>query len=176
MPEAVEIPADEYGLVRLFSTELDPPEAAAITAHNVHRLLGKDLQSDPSKIQVIPSKSIADLGLTAFLIDAYGIAAKDLAGKSAALDALTGLIILIPTSAFKGLEQTLEPNPALRFIGVFKEEAAKAPAPIPTPNTATDPPLQMPAPTPLNSPRTRSWIGAFGALIVAAGIILLIAL
>ena len=83
-----------------------------------------------------------------------------------------GLIILIPTSAFKGKEQTLDPNPALRFIGVFDEEAAAPPAP--TMKTASaegdlPPPKGHSRPIPSAG---RSWIGAIGALIIAAALAL----
>ena len=170
--DPTQVKATEYGKVRLFSTELDPEDASNITAQNVHRLLGENLDLDPKKIEVTASKAIESIGLRQYLHSGYGIAEKDLQGKAAALDALTGLIILIPTSAFKGIEQTLDPNPALRFIGVFDEEAAAPPAP--TMKTASaegdlPPPKGHSRPIPSAG---RSWIGAIGALIIAAALAL----
>ncbi|MGI9395165.1 MAG: hypothetical protein ACR2OY_11010 [Boseongicola sp.] len=167
------VSASEFGIVRLFSTELDPSDAAAITAQNVHRLLGKDIDLDPAKVEVINSMVLDGLGLRNYLVQGYGIAEADLIGKAAALDALNGLIILIPTSAFRGLEQTLDPNPAIRFIGVFREEAAKPPAPMAQsesatgilPSPATNTQMQLIA-------HGRSWIGALGALLIAAALVL----
>ena len=167
------VTATEFGLVRLLSTELDPPDAAAITAQNVHRLLGDDITLDPAKVEVINSLVLEGLGLRNYLIQGYGVAEADLEGKAAALDALNGLIILIPSSAFMGVEQALDPNPAIRFIGVFHEEAAQPPDAMPPTASATGalaPPsskLQMSQPA-----RGRSWIGALGALLIAAALVL----
>ncbi|MGI9389201.1 MAG: hypothetical protein ACR2O1_04010 [Boseongicola sp.] len=167
------VSATEFGIVRLFSTELEPPVAAAITAQNVYRLLGEDISLDTTKVEVINSMVLDGLGLRNYLVQGYGIAEADLVGKAAALDALTGLIILIPTSAFQGLEQTLDPNPAMRFIGVFREEAAKAPAPMAQSEAATG---FSPSPTTNTQMQLiahkRSWIGALGALLVAAALVL----
>ena len=166
------VAATEFGKVRLFSTELDPEDASNITAKNVQRLLGKNVDLDTSKVEVIPSRAIEAIGLKQYLISGYGIASSDLDGKAAALDALKGLIILIPTSAFKGQEQTLDPNPALRFIGVFNEDAAAAPHSM-APRKGADGDL-TPGPSharPIPS-SGRSWIGALGALIIAATLVL----
>ncbi len=165
--------ATEYGLVRLFSTELDPPDAAAINAQNVHRLLGDDIRLDPAKVEVINSLVLEGLGLRNYLIRGYGVVEADLDGKAAALDALYGLIILIPSSAFMGVEQTLDPNPALRFIGVFHEEASSPPEQMPptasAAGTLPSPKSDMRIPSPAHG---RSWIGALGALLIAAALVL----
>ena len=170
------VKATEFGKVRLFSTELDPEDASAITAQNIHRLLGQDIDLDPNKVEVIASKALDAIGLRTYLTSGYGIAAKDLQGKAAALDALTGLIVLIPTSAFKGQDVTLDPNPALRFIGLFSEETAAPPSMMPTSKSAegTLPPPDT-TPPPVSNHR-RSWIGALGALIIAAILVLTLAL
>ncbi len=166
------VAATEFGKVRLFSTELDPEDAANITSKNVHRLLGDNIDLDATKVEVIPSRAIDAIGLRQYLTSGYGISPEDLKGKGAALDALKGLIVLIPTSAFKGIEQALDPNPALRFIGVFTEEAAAAPTPMASHKDAEGSHLPGPnhaRPIPSSG---RSWIGAIGALIIAATLVL----
>ena len=178
MPDPHYIPADEYGYVRIFTTELEPEGDAAITASNVHKILGKDVSLNPKKVVVIPSKVLVGMGLTRYLLEGYGIAEQDIAGKSAALNALTGLIILIPSSAFLGREQTLDPNSALRFIGTFREQSAQAPGPMSKPTSAegsiTPPVTSTPRPVPRQRPG--SWIIALGALIIAAALVLFIVL
>ncbi len=176
MPDASDpyrILASEVGTVRVFATELDPEGASAITAGNVHKLLGKDVTLDPERIEVFPAKVIQALGLSAYLYEGYGIAEKDLSGKRSALDALTDLIILIPTSAFQGKAQLLDPNPALRFIGAFSEPAKPPPTPMAKPDSAEGrltPPSQFDS-TQLRQ-RKGSWIIALGALIIAAALVL----
>ena len=167
------VPATEFGLVRLFATELDPPDAAVITAQNIHRLLGEDIKLDAAKVEVINSLVLEGLGLRNYLIQGYGVAEADLAGKAAALDALNGLIILIPSSAFMGLEQSLDPNPAIRFIGVFREEAARPPEQMPQSASSVGT-LSTPKGSAQMSShdRSRSWVGALGALLIATALVL----
>ncbi|NNE87944.1 MAG: hypothetical protein HKN27_07695 [Silicimonas sp.] len=167
------IKASERGAVRVFTTELEPEGDAAITPQNVYKLLGDGVTLVSSKVEVFPSKVLAGLGLTNYLAEGYGIPPEDMAGKAAALDALKGLVILVPSSAFGGNEQVLEPSPALRFIGMFHE-----------PKNA--PPKQMAeseASKGLTSPQSRadtrsqnqvrySWLIAIGALIIAAALVL----
>ena len=172
--EAYRVPSSELGVVRVFTTNLDPEGAAAIAASNVHKLLGKDIELDPDKVEVFPAKVIQALGLSAYLAEGYGIAPEDLKGKRSALDALTDLIILVPSSAFKGKAQELDPNPALRFIGVFSEPAKPPPAPMSKLASAEG---QITPPGGNHDPTAQrhgqsSWIIALGALIIAATLVL----
>ena len=165
--------ASEQGVVRVFATELEPEGAAAITASNVHKLLGKDINLDPAKVEVFPAKVIQALGLAAYLYEGYGIAEEDLRGKRSALDALTDLIVLVPSSAFMNKAQTLEPNPALRFIGAFREPAKAPPASMAR-TKGTEGRLTPPSSGDTMQLRHRrgSWIIALGALIIAVTLVL----
>ena len=169
------IKTTERGAVRVFTTELDPEADAAITPQNIHKLLGDNVTLISAKVEVFPAKVIEDLGLTTYLSEGYGIPAEDMVGKAAALDALKGLVILIPSSAFGGIEQVLEPSPALRFIGTFHEPKNAPPKKMSDRETSKG----------LISPQSRaeansetqvkySWIIAFGALIIAAALVLFV--
>lgn len=170
------VPASELGAVRVFATDLDPEGAAAITPSNVHKLLGDDIELDPSKVEVFPGKVIQALGLSAYLSEGYGIAPQDLKGKRSALDALTDLIVVIPSSAFKGQAQTLNPNPALRFIGLFREPAKAPPVSMAQTDRAKGPltPPDMAVDPAKLRQRNGSWIIALGALIIAATLVLFV--
>jgi hypothetical protein len=170
------ITASERGAVRVFTTELEPEGDAAITPQNVHKLLGDGVNLVSSKVEVFPSKVLAGLGLTHYLSEGYGVPKEDLAGKAAALDALKGLVILIPSSAFGGNEQVLEPSPALRFIGTFHEPANAPPKTMAETEGAkglTTPQSRAQAPT--QGSVRYSWLIAIGALIIAAALVLLVA-
>ena len=160
--------------MRVFAADLEPEGSAAITAHNVQQLLGPDVTIDPRKVEVFPAKVIASLGLATYLADGYGIEESDLKGKRAALDALTDLIVLIPSSAFGGSAQVLDPNPALKFIGIFHEPKAVHPAQM-SPSASAEgqftPPDGRASAQNLNH-RQGSWIIALGALIIAAALVL----
>ena len=171
--DVYQVRSSELGVVRVFATELEPEGASAITAGNVHKLLGDDIALDASKVEVFPAKVIQALGLSAYLYEGYGISEDDLSGKRSALDALTDLIILIPSSAFQGKAQVLDPNPALRFIGAFSEPAKAPPTPMASPESAEG---QITPPERSNTTQLRqrngSWIIALGALIIAATLVL----
>jgi len=168
------IAASEHAALRVFATDLDPEGSAAITAHNVQQLLGPDVSIDPMKVEVFPAKVIASLGLAKYLAEGYGIADSDLKGKRAALDALTDLIVLIPSSAFGGSAQVLDPNPALKFIGIFHEPKAEPPAQMPGSTSAEGhfTPQDNRASAHNLNHRQGSWIIALGALIIAAALVL----
>ena len=171
--DVYQVAASELGTVRVFATDLDPEGASAITASNVHKLLGDNITLDAAKVEVFPAKVIQALGLSAYLYEGYGIAEDDLKGKRSALDALTDLIILIPSSAFKGEAQVLDPNPALRFIGAFSEPAKAPPMAMAKPESAKG---QLTPPATADTAHLRqrkgSWIIALGALIIAAALVL----
>lgn len=168
---------NEHGLVRLFTTDMEPEVDAAITPQNVHKLLGDEVSLNAEKAEIFPSKVIAGLGLSRYLVDGYGVADAELAGKTAALDALTGLIVLIPSSAFVARPQVLNPNPALRFIGIYREERGKPGGQPRKPETAKGQIVHPSAPVHDPAPRARhhSWIIALGALIIAAALVLYLA-
>ncbi|NNE80363.1 MAG: hypothetical protein HKN18_08840 [Silicimonas sp.] len=174
MGDPFSVQANERGMVRVFTTELEPEGDAAITAQNVHKILGKDLDIDPAKVEVFPAKVIAGMGLATYLREGYGIPEADLAGKAAALDALKGLIILIPSSAFEDKAQVLDPNQAVRFLGAFQEPAPKPPvqmAPTESAEGRTEPGKSRSSQI-NQKQRKGSWIVALGALIIAATLVL----
>ena len=136
MTDPFDIPSSERGGVRVFTTDLDPEGSAAITPRNVHKLLGQDLELDASRIEVFPSKALEGMGLSAYLHEGYGVPMSDLKGTSAALDALTGLMILVASSAFQGKAATLEPKAGLRFVGVFFQPRPDPPVKMKPPEAA----------------------------------------
>lgn len=127
MKDPLDVTAGERGVVRIFTTDLEPEGDAAITPANVHKLLGRNIELDAKKVEVFPAKMIDALGLPMYLHEGYGIPTEDMAGKAAVLEALNGLVILIPSSAFRGRDLRLSPNPALRFIAAFREEPLAPP-------------------------------------------------
>lgn len=127
MTDPLAVRSGERGVVRVFTTDLDAAGDAAITPANVARLLGRDIVLDTRKVEVFPARMIDALGLPEYLRDGYGIAAEDMAGKAAVLEALSGLVILIPSSAFRGQDLRLKPNNALRFIAAFQEDPSAPP-------------------------------------------------
>lgn len=176
MTDPHHVPSGETGVVRVFTTDLEPRGDAAITKGNVAKLLGRGVTLDPTKVEVFPARMIEPLGLRHYLSEGYGIPDETLAGKAAVLEALSGLVILIPSTAFGGQEQKLEPNGALRFIGAFHEPAAGPPvkmAPTASAEGRTTPPK-----THYDALATRErrwhWVLALASLLAAAALVILI--
>ncbi len=163
----------ETGVVRLFTTDLRPDGDAAITAQNVQKVLGEEIELDPSKVEVFPPKVIEPVGVSTYLSEGHGIPEADLEGTAAALDAMTGLVIVIPSSAFKGQEVTLDPRPGIRFVGAFHEPRAAHPKPMAHANAAEG--QLSPKGGPVGDPfvrHRRGWVLALLALVAAAALVL----
>lgn len=167
-----EVLSTERGVVRVFTTELDAEGNAAITPENVQRLLGDGLELDPSRVEVFPSSRIAPIGLSAYLHEGYGIPTADLGGKSAALDALKGLLILVASGAFKGQALSIEPEPGIRFVGAFSEPAMAPPVQMAESDAAKGQIEPGGKPTPLDARSGSLWPFVLGALVIAAALVL----
>ncbi|MXQ09306.1 hypothetical protein GQ651_15785 [Alphaproteobacteria bacterium GH1-50] len=174
MTDPLEVSPHEFGTLRLFTTALDPDDASNITAQNVNRLLGANVDLISEKIEVIPTRSVAGLGLTGYLRDGYGIPEDQLQGRAAQLDAVSGLLVFLPASAFGGKAASLDPHPSMRFLGLFHEEKAAAPGPMAPTDSAkgTVEPARPKKSTTAASGGKRSWLIALGALLIAAVLVL----
>lgn len=163
------VPANESGKLRIFTTDLPPEGASAITPTNVEKLLGTPVE--PRKVEIVPHHVVKDMGLSNYLAEGYGISPKSLEGRKAAIDALSGLVIFLPSSAFQGQEATIDPDDSLRFVGLFEEEPQRAhDMTSSAPKPAEIEPGRRPH-TPQQSMRTRSSLIALGALIIAAALL-----
>jgi len=172
MTDPYHVLSSERGVVRVFTTELDAEGNSAVTPSNVQRLLGADLDLDNSRIEVFPSTALEAMGLSVYLQEGYGVPEEDLRGVSAALDSLSGLVIIVASSAFKGRTATLEPNPGLRFVGMFSEPPSAPPEPMVAPETAKGALGDTGSPAPMNARKGNAWPLAILALLVLAGLVL----
>lgn len=177
MSDPLEVTPGERGVVRIFTTDLEPEGDAAITPKNVGRLLGDGVVLNHEKVEVFPSRMVEGMGLASYLQEGHGVAEEELGGKAAVLNALSGLVIVIPSSAFPAEGASLEPNAALRFIGAFREEKPSAPVRMAShPSAEGGVPPVGPSPSERRSRQVqKSWIIALGALILAAALVLFIA-
>ncbi len=174
MTETITIGPREYGLVRVFALDIDPAQIGPWQAPepDEHRpwalrdaLDAKAL--DPSKVEVFSSDTLTGVGLSTYLVDGAGVAPHELTGDRARLDAVKGVLVVIPSSAFQGEEQTLTVAGPLRALGTYREEGSPvAFTPLPTgaaEGLVTGTPTGSPA-DPARSPR--------GSLIVLAALAL----
>jgi hypothetical protein len=176
MIDPYEISPNEHGIVRVFTTDLDPEGNAAITPENVGRLLGAGIDLDPSRVEVFPSSRLEPMRLSEYLREGYGIPAKDLEGKASALDALKGLVILVASSAFREKAATLEPRTGIRFVGAFAEPTMRLPERM-APSASAEGALQARGAVAPPSPGRRpGGLTVLAALLLAAAILLVVVL
>lgn len=176
MKDPYDVPSSERGVVRLFTTDLDAEGNSAITPTNVHRLLGAELDLDPSRIEVFPSTVIEDMGLSAYLAEGYGIPVDDLQGTTAKLDSIKGLLILVSSGAFKAQTAQLAPAEGIRFVGAFQEPGMRPPKTMGATESSEGHLSPTGPPAPLQSGPRRFWPIALLALLAAAVLILVVVL
>lgn len=120
--------ADERGAVRVFALDLPPDQAARLRDDPgpedgpapLQALLGARYL-DADFVEVFDVADLEGLGIYGYLRDGNGVSEADLAPHRAALEALSGWVVIVYSSAFGGFAQTLGPAPALRPIGIWHE-------------------------------------------------------
>ncbi|GGH35054.1 hypothetical protein SAMN05444007_10842 [Cribrihabitans marinus] len=119
MTETITIPAGERGVLRLFALDMPAQQAKFLREPGAAaQVLGVEtLEAD--QVEVFPVKDLDDLGLAGYLAEGYAIAPEQL--DHDALAALTGWVLLLRSRAFGGQETHLDPDPALRLIGTYRE-------------------------------------------------------
>ncbi len=125
----IHIPKNERGVVRIFAIDLDDSAQAEFTTRNTDE--GRDLwplrdalgvaDIQPRHVEVFPVADLADIGVAGYLAEGYAIAPEDIENVRPALEALTGLVILVWSPAFGGVETELEPKPPLRLVATLQE-------------------------------------------------------
>lgn len=122
----MEVAAEESGVVRVFSidtAEVDALRPIRDTAAGLDRiagLLGVD-HIDPDFIELFPVSDLEAFGFANYLTAGNGIPEEQVEPDRAKLDALTGWVLIVYSSAFGGEAQTLAPLPALTHVGSYSE-------------------------------------------------------
>lgn len=176
MTDPFSVASSERGVVRIFTTDLSVEGNSAITPENVHKLLGDRLELDASRIEVFPSTVLETMGLSSYLEEGYGIPKSDLAGTSAALDALKGLVILVASAAFRGQSATLNPKSGIRFVGAFQELLSAPPRSMAPPESVEGKLEENSGASSLGTSRVRNWPIILLALLAAATLVLFLAI
>ncbi|MBO9474265.1 hypothetical protein J7413_12005 [Shimia sp. R10_1] len=127
------VSATEHGLVRLFAVDLPPEQIAQFrdmpddsedsADWPVAKALGATTL-DAEFVELFDLRDLEDLGLTGYMVEGLGIAAADVKEDAARLASQKGWMLVVLSSAFEGVAQTLTPKSPLRWIGTYKEETA----------------------------------------------------
>ncbi len=124
MSDRIEIKSSETGIVRVFAVDISTDEIGAFTARNgrwpLREALGAETL-DPEHIQVFDAADLTGVGLPGYLIDGHAIPEDQIAPLRGRLEAQTGTVMVITSSAFSSTAQVLTPRAPLRLIASFSE-------------------------------------------------------
>ena len=123
MSDTFQVTQGERGLVRLFAVDLPRNEVDDLREADLARALGIETV-DVDQIDLFSTDDLKGLGLVAYMIEGLGIAETELAGDRARLEALTGVILVVRSAAFKGQYTVLTAQAPLRWIGTYAEESS----------------------------------------------------
>jgi hypothetical protein len=134
MSRKITIPANEAGLVRVFSLSLTDEEAKTIKANEgtpspqAQALGVADL--DPAHVEVFALADLGDMSLADYLIEGAGALPKPLHADRSKLAALEGWVMVVYSSAFGDSAVEAHPAPVLTLIGTYPQEGLDLSAPI----------------------------------------------
>lgn len=124
----------------------------------------------PDRVEVIEPRVLADLGLSAYLVEGHGAAAAAVSPDAMRLDRTGGPVILLLPRAAKG---PLEARPPLLHLGSYPLEQA-TPAGAPVRSASAQGETTGPAPDPHKANRRAQGYVALVAILVALLVVLVV--
>ncbi len=173
----LDIPANESGVVRVFSLSMSEEQAQALKA-NSDGNGGSSLQElalgaaslNPAHVEVFPLSDLGDMALADYLLQGPGVQPAMVEPDRFKLSALEGWVLVVYSSAFKGFAQSLNPSAQLTLVGTYAQEGVdlSAPLDLSTPS-ALPKEVEPDAPAPKKRPSDAAMSGriAMIALLVA---------
>lgn len=116
------VAAGERGLVRVFALDPGLPEEGPAAP-----LLGLT-HLDEGQVDRVTVADLGEIGLAGFLEEGHGIAAATLEPALERLAAVTGAALVVRSAAFEGQSVDIRPQPGVRLVGVFSQDAPPPPA------------------------------------------------
>ena len=163
------IPADDYGQIRVFATDMDlPADALEKSPRGLEYLFEADL--NPEYVDIVRLDDLSGMSLSAYIAEGYDMAA-DLVDK-AAVDAITGYAILVLSRATGGIETTLTLADGLHHVTTYSP-VSKIVAPERLPNASAQGILE---PKPTKPPKSNARLSGMVAMYALLAMFALVAL
>lgn len=143
------------GDVLVFSWAGDPDKETVLASFSGAEIV------DNQQIEVFAAGTIATLGLTAYLVEGYGIDPDELTQDATRLDGVQGTLVIVSARAFEG-NAHVTPSAGLTLVGKFNEAGAPPSAPKPIETESAKGTLAAPA----KAPKSDARIGGMVALAV----------
>ncbi len=175
--DPLHMPADERGVVRVFSLSMSADEADRLdTPETLAKVLGAG-PVDPARAEVFPVSNLDGLGLSGYLFEGGGIPETRIAPDRARLDALEGHVLLLYSRAFGDQSVTLDPAPELTLIGAYAEDRPEQPIGTIQADSAqpySGPPRKTPRAARVSARRTGAVVFAIIMALVALALLVLL--
>ena len=128
---SLEVTSGEHGVVRVFS--LGYRVSMELQHFEAVDKLAQALQVDrlnPEDVQIVDLNAVRDMGLSSFLIEAYGVTEEEMAPLAESLNALQGHVAVLRSGAFQGAALRLAASDDVRLVATLHEPRMSAPAPM----------------------------------------------
>ncbi|MEL6452239.1 MAG: hypothetical protein AAFQ19_13355 [Pseudomonadota bacterium] len=122
MSARIDIPANERGIIRVFSLSMDASAARALKEQPeaLAAALGTGEGAlDAEQVEVFPVSDLEGIGLSGYLAAGNAVPEDQLAPDRVKLDKLGGWVLILYSRAFADRATTLAPAPALTLIGTY---------------------------------------------------------
>lgn len=162
MSDRLDIPVGEYGLVRVFTLDLPLDAAQPLVedqADGLRELTGARAL-DPDHIDLFDMNDLSGMALADYLAEGHGIPEDEITPHRAQLDRVKGSVMVIRSSAFEHIGQTLRVRRPLRWLATFGEARTPRTMERLSSDTAFGTASARPAPPP-------TWRGRGAALLLA---------
>lgn len=127
---ALNVRPHEQGCIRIFGLDISgddlqnlraPKKGAPATGAALAQMLGLDWLNEDF-IEIFEVCDLGALGLAGYLEQGNGVTKTDVNAHHKELDAVTGWVVILYSSAFDGAPATLRPNRQLCLIGMWHED------------------------------------------------------
>ncbi len=112
---------NERGVIRLFTLDMRAEEARFLREPGAADQVLGVTGLDPAQIDIFPVTDLEDLGLFGYLNDGCGVSEDQL--NRTMLESIEGWVLVLRSAAFGGHPAELNPDPRVRLLGLYTEEA-----------------------------------------------------
>ena len=130
---SLDVKANEAGVVRVFALSMGDDQAKALKANTADGTEGTDASSlqelalgattvNDDHVEVFPVSDLGDMTLPDYLKEGAGVATQALDADRFKLASLEGWVMVVYSTAFRGVAQTLSPSAQLTLVGTYAQE------------------------------------------------------
>lgn len=115
------IAASEHGVVRIFAMDMSAEQAEFQREPGAAAQMLGATDLDDAHVDIVRIADLDELGLSGYLITGMGIPQDQITPDIGMLSALTGYVMILRSSAFRGQAQELSHDPRLSLITTYRE-------------------------------------------------------